>query len=106
MKTGYTKIDREWTSGDTVELVLDEGVLVKCTGTTKPTFIALANAVAGDSCPVGRVESNQVYEVAAPGTLVVGEKYQIDADGVGITTTTAGVAEVVYADANIALVRF
>ena len=26
VKTGYTKIDREWNNGDTVELVLDEGV--------------------------------------------------------------------------------
>lgn len=87
-------------------LVLTGGVLVRCTS-GKPTFIALANAPANATVPVGRVESNQIYAVAAPGQLTIGEKYTINDEGTGITTTTTeGVAEVVYADASVAHVRF
>ena len=88
-------------------LVLTGGVLVKCAADAKPTFIALANAPANATVPVGRVESNQIYAVAAPGELTIGEKYTINETGTGITTTTTeSVAEVVYADASVAHVRF
>ena len=86
-------------------LTLSSGKLVKASG--KPTFVALADGAANAEIPVGRVESNQVYEVASPGTVVVGTKYALTTDGTGITTeTTSGVAEVVYANSDVAHVRF
>ena len=87
-------------------LTLSGGKLVRATG--KPTFVALADGAANTTIPVGRVESNQVYEVALPsGGVTVGNKYTLSSDGTGITTTTSdGVAEVVYADSTVAHVRF
>ena len=86
-------------------LTLSGGKLVRATG--KPTFVALADGAANTTIPVGRVESNQVYEVALPGAVTVGNKYTLTTDGTGITTTTSdGVAEVVYADSTVAHVRF
>lgn len=88
-------------------LVLTGGVLKKCDGDVKPTFIALADAAANTEVAVGRVESNQLYAVAAPGELTIGGKYTINSTGTGITTTPEnGVAEVVYADESVAHVRF
>lgn len=101
----YTVGNEAVVSGEA--LILDgDGLLSQCPSTTKPTFIALAAAAAGANCPVGRVESNQIYEVEAPGALVVGTKYTINSDASGITASEGGAAEVVYADDNIALVRF
>lgn len=86
-------------------LTLSAGKLVKATG--KPTFVALADGAAGAEIPVGRVESNQVYAVAPVSGVAVGTKYALTTDGTGITTsTTDGVAEVVYADASTVHVRF
>ena len=78
---------------------LSSGVLVAATGTTKPTHVTLANGKKGATIPVGRIESNQVYETtvgAAPTSLKVGMKVTISADGTGVTaTTTDGVVTVV-----------
>ena len=88
-------------------LVLDSnGALVKCSG-NKPTFIALANAAAGEKVAVGRVESNQIYSVSAEGlTLIVGLKYKPNDGGTALTATTGGSAEVVEVSGNTAYVRF
>jgi hypothetical protein len=68
---------------------------------------ALANAGANSDVSVGRVESNQIYEVASPGNVTVGTEYTLDSYAQGITTTTtSGVAEVVYADSRVAHIRF
>lgn len=114
-------------------LTLNSGYLVAATGTTKPTFIALANAHGTSSkaveVPVARVESNQIYEVPLKettnlSTLKVGSKVTIEASSsasgdtpaiVGglrvTTTTTSGVAEIVSlngatAENDIVVVRF
>jgi hypothetical protein len=92
-------------------LKLSGGKLVKCEATDKPVYVALAPANGTSAKPVdvavGRVEANQVYEVATPGTVAVGTKYTLTSDATGITATaTSGVAEVVYTDANSTLVRF
>ena len=93
------------TSGQALKL--DAGKLKVCTATEKPAFIALANASANSEVAVGRVEPNQVYEVASPGSVTVGVKYTLASGAKGITTTTAsGVAEVVYADSKVAHIRF
>lgn len=101
--------DEEVVAGEA--LVLDGGMLTKCATTTKPTFVALASVKPTTETPVvevavGRVEPNQIYEVALPGDVTVGAKYALDADATGISTTTGTVAEVVYADASVAHVRF
>lgn len=83
-------------------LVFNNGYLIAATETTKPTFIALANAHGTSSkavkVHVARVEPNQIYEVpvtAAPTSLKVGNKVTLSA-GTGVTaTTTGGVAEIV-----------
>lgn len=83
-------------------LVLTNGYLTVATGTTKPTFMALANAHGTSSkavkVHVARVEPNQLYEVpvtAVPTSLKVGNKVTLNS-GTGVTTTTAdGVAEIV-----------
>lgn len=83
-------------------LTLSAGKLTKCSGTTKPTHIAMAVKTAADvdrRMPVCRVESNQVYEVPVtetPTSLVVGNKVTIAADGLQVTATTAsGVATII-----------
>lgn len=83
-------------------LTLSAGKLTKCSGTTKPTHIAMAVKGAADvdrRMPVCRVESNQVYEVPvseAPTGLVPGAKVTIAADGLQVTATTAsGVATII-----------
>ena len=80
-------------------LVLASGKLVKCDATVVPTFIALADAAASTEVAVGRVESNQLYEVnmsAAPTSLKIGNKVTLGDDGITVTaTTTSGVAEIV-----------
>ena len=90
-------------------LVLSSGKLVKCGATTKPTFIALADGAVGADIPVGRVETNQIYDVAAvaPGA-VVGTKYQLNstADGIATNATENGVAEVVAVGSDFVTVRF
>lgn len=90
-------------------LVLSSGKLVKCGATTKPTFIALADGAIGADIPVGRVETNQIYDVAAvaPGA-VIGTKYQLNstADGIATNATENGVAEVVAVGSDFVTVRF
>lgn len=100
--------DAAITSGQT--LVLADGALEACAGSTKPTFIALADAPASTDevtsyVHVGRVEPNQVYEVATSGTFTVGAKVAINENGDGITSG-AGAAEIVYCADGVALVRF
>ena len=100
-------------------LSVNNGKLVKCAQTAKPTFIALETVSAQDAnriIPVGRVESNQVYEVplsvSITSAVVVGAKLTIGSDALTVTaTTTDGVATVVSTNgASVAgdtvLVRF
>lgn len=111
------------------------GVLESCEGTTKPTFVALADnyyyvdgtKVYRDEIAVGRVTADQIYETevsAAATSLKVGNKVTIEASaaasgdtaavegGLRVTaTTTSGVAEIVdLCGASVAgdkvLVRF
>lgn len=86
-------------------LVLSSGKLVKATGTTKPTHIAMktytAPATGNEDLPVMRIEKNMVF--AAPVTfsstanaIVLGTKLTIATDSLGVTdVTTNGVATVV-----------
>ena len=91
-------------------LVLTSGKLTKCGATAKPTYIALANGAASVgteivTIPVGRVESNQVYEISIAEEdtnakiidLVPGAKVSFKfTDGVlEGASTVAGAAEIV-----------
>lgn len=73
------------------------------TGTTKPTYIALAGGKANETIPVCRVEPNQVYEVpttTAASALVAGSKVAINTDALQVsgTASESGVATVVFAN--------
>lgn len=84
-------------------LVANSGNLAVATGTTKPTYISMAErdgaVTAGDLIPVVRVQPDMIFEVplsAAGTSLKVGQKVTIATDGLQVTaTTTDGVAEIV-----------
>jgi ABC-type sugar transport system ATPase subunit len=106
--------DEEVVAGEA--LVLDGGMLTKCATTTKPTFVALASVKPTTETPivevaVGRVESNQIYEVECTAVPTLGTKVTIS-DGKKVTATTNdGVAEIVdvngaTAAGDTVLVRF
>lgn len=100
-------------------LVQSSGNLAIATGTTKPTHISMveksAAVTAGDLIPVIRVEPDMVFEVTNSASLsgvTIGSKLTLHAsNGLQITgTTTSGVAELVYKEADASgsrcLVRF
>lgn len=84
-------------------LVANSGNLAVATGTTKPTYISMAErdgaVTAGDLIPVVRVQPDMIFEVplsAAGTSLKAGQKVTIATDGLQVTaTTTDGVAEIV-----------
>ena len=92
-------------------LVLTSGKLTKCGATAKPTYIALESGAASTSdktvmISVGRVESNQVYEISIAeentnvkiATLVPGTKVSFKFDSNGVlegASTVAGAVEIV-----------
>lgn len=100
-------------------LVMSSGKLAIATGTTKPTYICMAEydaaVTAGTIVPVIRVEPDEIFEVTNSASLSgvnVGQKVTLHAsNGLQITgTTTSGVAEIVYKEADASgsrcLVRF
>ena len=84
-------------------LVANSGNLAVATGTTKPTYISMAErdgaVTAGDLIPVVRVQPDMIFEVplsAAGTSLKSGQKVTIATDGLQVTATpTDGVAEIV-----------
>ena len=94
-------------------LSLSDGTLTKCASTTKPEFICLSDKVCNEQSgliPVMRVMDFYLFECPVTGdasTLTPGEKTTLDANGIGITTTTTnGVAEIVSVDDEYATVKF
>lgn len=100
-------------------LVQSSGNLAIATGTTKPTHISMVDKAAavsaGDLIPVIRVQPDQVFECTNSASLSgvnIGQKVTLHAsNGLQITgTTSSGVAELVYKEADAAgsrcLVRF
>lgn len=90
-------------------MVQSSGNLVIATGTTKPTYICMADydsaVTAGDLVPVMAVEPDQVFEVTNSASLSgvnIGQKVTLHAsNGLQITgTTTSGVATLVYKEAD------
>lgn len=90
-------------------LVQSSGNLAIATGTTKPTYISMAEfdsaLTAGTLIPVMAVERDQIFEVTNSASLSgvsVGQKVTLHAsNGLQITgTTTSGVAEIVKKDGD------
>ncbi len=87
-------------------LTQSDGLLAVASGTTKPSYICMANADAaltsGTEIPVIRVDADIVFETefsASASSIKLGSKVTIASDGLRVTaTTTSGVAEVVYLD--------
>lgn len=100
-------------------LVQSSGNLAIATGTTKPTYISMVDkdeaCTAGDLIPVIEVLEDQIFECTNSASLSgvnIGAKVTLHAsNGLQITgTTTSGVAELVYKEADAAgsrcLVKF
>lgn len=98
-------------------LVMTGGVLVKATGTTKPTYISVthrgAAVTAGENIQVIRVDPGTIFETtfaADAAAVSAGSKVTIHTDAMQVTATTDGVAEIVAmngtAEGDSCLVRF
>lgn len=95
--TGSTKPDIG------LALVLTSGKLAKASGTTKPTYICMAEypaaVAAGTLIPVIEVLPDMIFEVKNQASLNgvnVGQAVTIHSDGLQITaTTSSGVATIV-----------
>lgn len=81
------------------------GLLVSAVGADAPSYICLCEretaCTAGEDIPVARVSGDIVFETAfsadASG-VALGDKVTISADGLSVTATAGGPAEVVYID--------
>lgn len=98
-------------------MALSSGKLALAAGTTVPEFLCVeehASSVSdGTPVTVVRIDHDTIYEttLSTSGTLTVGVKYTIAADGLRVTaTSTTGVAECMYvagtASGDIVHVRF
>ena len=87
-------------------LTQDTGNLAIASGTTKPTYISMAEygsaVTAGTIIPVIRVDDGIIFETvfsASASSIKLGNKVTLASDGLRVTaTTSSGVAEVVYMD--------
>ena len=87
-------------------LTQSDGLLAVASGTTKPSYICMAQADAaltsGTVIPVIRVDGDIVFETefsASASSIKLGNKVTLASDGLRVTaTTSSGVAEVVYMD--------
>ena len=87
-------------------MTLSGGKLAIASGTTKPSYICVAErdaaVAAGEIIPVTRVDDQTIFktQLSATGTaLNLGDKVTIASDGLRVTaTTTSGVAEIVGMD--------
>ena len=93
-------------------LKVTSGNLAIATGADLPLYMSVTDrdeaCEAGESIGVVRVVPDTIYEVATPTSFsqVVGTKVQIGSDGLTITNTSGGTAEVAYTDDEITRVRF
>lgn len=100
-------------------MIQSSGNLAIATGTTKPTYICMAEydaaVTAGTIVPVIRVNADEIFEATCSASLSgvnVGQKVTLHAsNGLQVTgTTTSGVAELIAKDGDASgsrvLVRF
>ncbi|MBQ2634698.1 MAG: hypothetical protein IJF88_09015 [Oscillospiraceae bacterium] len=89
-------------------LTQTDGLLAVASGTTKPSYICMAQRAAavasGTVIPVIRVGSDMIFETvfsASASSIKLGNKVTIASDGLRVTaTTSSGVAEVVGMDGS------
>lgn len=87
-------------------MVQSSGNLTAAAGTDRPTYICMAErsaaVTAGEIIPVIRVDDTTIYETtnsAAFTSVKLGDKVKLHAsDGLQVTATTGGPAEVVWFD--------
>lgn len=81
------------------------GLLVSAVGTTAPSYISMCErgqaCEAGELIPVIRAAGDIIFETAFSAdadSVSLGDKVTISADGLSVTATAGGPAEVVYID--------
>lgn len=81
------------------------GLLVSAVGSSAPSYISMCDrdkpCEAGEVIPVIRAGADVVFETtfsADADAVKLGDKVTISADGLSVTATTGGSAEVVYID--------
>ena len=81
------------------------GVLVSAVGGQAPSYISMCDrdepCRLGEDIPVIRVDRDLIFETAFSADaddVSLGDKVTISADGLSVTATTGGPAEVVYID--------
>lgn len=81
------------------------GLLVSAVGAQAPSYISMCErekaCEAGEAIPVIRVDGDIIFETtfsADADSVALGDKVTISADGLSITATAGGPAEVVYMD--------
>jgi len=86
-------------------LIQTGGLLVAAVGEQAPGYISMCEkkqaCAAGEVIPVVRVSGDIIFETAFSadaGSVALGDKVTISADGLSVTATTGGPAEVVYMD--------
>ncbi|WP_299965910.1 hypothetical protein [uncultured Oscillibacter sp.] len=86
-------------------LKMTGGLLVPAVGSDRPGYICMTQretaCEAGEHIPVIRAGGDIIFETAfsaAAGSVKLGDKVTISADGLGVTATVGGPAEVVYMD--------
>lgn len=82
-------------------LVLNAGALTKCGADAKPQYIAVGHNNAHGETPVVQVQDYMTFETklsAAGDALKIGDKVTLNEDGLAVTATTGGAAEIVRLD--------
>lgn len=86
-------------------LMWSEGNLIAASGTNRPAYISMCErdtaCEKGDVIPVMRAASDVIYETAASVAMTSvkpGNKVTLSADGMSVTATTGGAAEIVSMD--------
>lgn len=93
-------------------LKLTAGKLAAAGGADQPGYISMTErktpCVDGELIPVMRTAGDIVFEAPTPEsfTAVPGGRVQLAADGMGLSNTAGGCAEIVYTDSDFTRFRF
>ncbi len=103
----YLAASAELTPKVGMALKTEEGKLKTATAADEVRYVSMCEREApceeGELIPVIRAGSDIIFETAsegAPDSVNVGDKVQLHTDGMKVTTTTGGCAEVVYKDSD------
>ncbi len=103
----YHPAGAELTPKAGMALKLESGKLAKATGADEVKYVSMCEREAacddGERIPVIRAGSDIIFETTcegAPSSVNVGDKVQLHTDGLQVTATAGGCAEVVYKDSD------